>query len=275
MQVRSLEERATGTVQVDGPDGTSTTRKLEGRDCDEVVAALAVVTALAIDPYGDAAKESPPKPQPSASAPPAAPPAVTPIGTETPPQEQDLRLPLAASAPAIIDDDWLTGAGYAAMSAIGPGMSSGGSVFVGYEPVKGPTLAPRLRITFSFLPPASKVVEQQEGRISWLGARLQSCPVATYGRGLAVMPCVSLGLGSAAAEGMMPGGKRSSMGWADVGASLQGQLDLVSWLVIDAHAGLIAPLTRYTLVVDQPATTFYETPAVGGEIGAGLAVRFP
>jgi hypothetical protein len=56
---------------------------------------------------------------------------------------------------------------------------------------------------------------------------------------------------------------------------LQWQIDLADWLVFDAHAGLIVPLTRYTTVFDYPPVTVYKTPALGGEISAGLAVRFP
>src|SRR6185436_14410986 len=72
----SSDGETTEHLALRGADGTDTERKVSGDTCSEVVSALALIAAIAVDPEPAANPKPAPAPQPPPIAPPAAAPAL-------------------------------------------------------------------------------------------------------------------------------------------------------------------------------------------------------
>jgi hypothetical protein len=252
--------------------GASVVRAVRGETCDEVVSAIALVTALAI--------EAGPS-EPGASAPPkeSSPNAATAPKLEAspkPPSSRTLRTPEPDTLA------WSIGVEGSMSSWLGPGLSLG----VGLFGEVGTYAGPSGRITL--LRATSHALVEHRDRPSVFRpadftaylARVGGCPLALgLGSGFRVLPCASLGLGQLEGEGQesegLSPGRSGAILWADALAELRLDWTLSDSLVFSAEGELGVPLLEHRFRFRGPTQHVFVVPDVGGGGALGVAWRFP
>jgi hypothetical protein len=115
-------------------------------------------------------------------------------------------------------------------------------------------------------------------QVSWLAGRVSICP-ARIGVGpyLDVVPCIGTHAGVVWASGLPLNGSgegRSSLSpWIDGLAELRLDLKLADSLFMQLGFEVIAILSRYDLVFDNPKTFVFRMPATTAAGSLGLALR--
>lgn len=267
VHVQALGALFHGQLEIRLPDGRTTLRNVDAAVCDEVSSALALITALTIDPNAltggsrrnreDTSDDSPRSPpSPSASV------------TATPPPESH-----EASPPW----RWSAGAVGHTTFVVSPTRGYGGSLFVETEAPDASRLGPSVRMGI-FLNKSDVDLPQGAGAdFQWALAEVDGCPARLGGARLALHPCVAFRLGVIHGEsrGISHPQQRSSL-WSDVGPLLRVRLAATDRLLLEAQAGLVIPLHRTTFeITDMGASrTAYSVPRLGGSAGIGVAYRF-
>jgi hypothetical protein len=259
-----------------GRDGV--VRDIDGESCDEVVSALALVTALAIDPNASMAPKPPPAPLP---APPPTP-------TVDPP-EQAHRLPpdlLADPLPVLVDvapppeppaSRWLVGARALADVAVAPRALLGGGLFA--HRLLDARFAPSVRLALDVA--GTGGFDAGPGGVWFLRVlgRVQGCvfslrPVSW----LSVDPCLELQGGALHAEGVLQGAvhfvRQTTIAWAGAGLLPRVGVELGS-ATLDLQGGPVFPAVRHAFVFVDPAYTISTVPPVTVTMALGLGGRFP
>jgi hypothetical protein len=253
--------------------GAAVVRAVRGETCEEVVSAIALVTALAIEagPSERGVSAPPAETSPSTGTAPkieAAPNASRSRGLRAP--EPDL---LA----------WSFGVEGSMSSWLGPGLSLGVGVFGEVGTYAGPSgRLTLLRAT------SHALIEHRDrpgvfrpADFTATIARVGGCPLALgLGAGFRVLPCASFGLGQLEgegqeSEGLSPPGSGAIL-WADVLAELRLDWTLSDSLVFSAEGELAFPLFGdERFVFKGPQQDVFVVPDVGGGGALGVAWRFP
>jgi hypothetical protein len=234
------------------PPSARATRQLAGDTCEQVVAALALVAALTIDPNASAPPLSPPPPPPSPPSPPPPPP-----------------MPRARIW------HFETGVGAGVTSGVVPDVLFALGPFVEGNVDFG-ALAPALRLSFQGAPATSYSVDGGgTASFRWWLATVEGCIRWTIGAfGLA--PCARFGFGVLQADGTevtIPRGEARR--WADAGGLLRLRWSPVPFLFLEGAGGVVLPLTRDRFHFDAPDVTIHRAEAAGGLLGGDVGVRFP
>jgi hypothetical protein len=179
---------ARGTLKIDSASGSST-RVVPGADCAEVLRAVELIVALALDPNADlssdpepAAPSEPPEPpvptsRPTAEARPPAPPAPPPPRASDP----------SRRSPAT---ELSLGAAAFAASAIAPEVVVGGGALANLALRTPGPWSPSARLTLLASLPADTTSTAGDARFTWLAARLDACPLrGALSTALSVRPC--------------------------------------------------------------------------------------
>ncbi|HEX6766608.1 MAG TPA: hypothetical protein VF103_14040, partial [Polyangiaceae bacterium] len=252
--------------------GAPVVRAVQGETCDEVVSAIALVTALAVE--AGPTQESEPAPSSSAVTPPAPPPEA-PVAPA--PQRH---APLPSPKPDVVA--WSVGLQGGVSTWMGPAPNLGLGAFVDAGPYRGPSgRLTLLRSTSRALVPVKGEASTfRRANFTALVARLEACPIVVgLGSGFRLLPCVDLGLG--ALEG---GGEKSealspvsstTIFWADVVPTLRVDWTLSDSLVFFGQAEVGLPLVSHTFLFKNPDDTVFEVPRVGVGATLGVAWRFP
>lgn len=238
-------------------EGRTVTRELSAEDCAEVVAGISVVTAVAIDPrLGETEREAPKTSAPAAPAPrPANPP--------------PLRAPPAAERAA----PWSLGVHAGAVSDVAPVWSLAAEVFSEF-PLAGAVAA---RLSFGFADSAEFERGDASFRFWLLEGRPQLCPFPLEAGVLRFVPCVGAELGAVHGEGhesprvTEPAGTTGF--WLAVAAVSALELEIAGPLFLELQGLVRVPLLARTYVLETPAETAFETPAVGFGAFLGLGAR--
>lgn len=261
-------------------------RSIRGGVCDEVVSALALVTALALDPRASTAAKRPaavvspaPPAPPSLPSGPAAPPPE--IVALPPPEIVGPPLPVVpapevppASSPP---PGWLLGARVATTFAVTPRPLFGGGAFVerGFGGRWGGAL--RLAVDVG----ATGAFDAGPGRVSFLEgtARVEGCAFSwAPARRLSITPCLAVEGGLLHGQGI-PGGALTTLEQATVpwaAASFLPRIGVtLGSVTIELQGGPVFPLVRRTFVFHDPAYVIHEVPPVTGTVGLGAGVHFP
>jgi hypothetical protein len=271
-------ERATGTLQVTQAAAEPTRREFSSSSCAEVGSALALVTALTLDPnarteqlpaHGAASfaptaglvvPEAPPPAQPTPSPAPRPAPAAP-----APPQP-------AAPAPSKGFVAWLgpaatVGLGYAAEPLVAVGLSLGArSPKNGWSP--GFQLTPLWAGTGETGPAAAG------GAFSWAVGRLEGCPVRlALAEPLSFEPCVAAEIGRVSARGTAAEITPVSVErwWFAAGPTFSLHFSRGSWFA-RAGALLLVPATRDEFVFRAPDRSIQQASPllVGGSLALGF-----
>jgi hypothetical protein len=279
-----------------GEGGDLRARDVNGPTCDEVVAALALITALKIDPQASLAPR-PPAAEPrssdvagpsSDSSPP--PPLSPPTETRTvvlPAQSVPVRVPLrpqisARSTPApppapALALRWTLGVHASVAFAVAPRALFGGGPFVELRVASGLGTSFRLAAEVA----STGTVELGPGgALFTLGiGRLDSCPAFLRPtRWLALAPCLGAEGGILRGQGV-PGRvisevKQATVPWASLGPLLRVAADAGDVVRLDVQGGPQFSLVRRSFVFDTPEVLIHEVPAVIWTLRLGIGVSF-
>ncbi len=260
--------------------GATASREVKGLNCGEVVSALALFTALAIDPNASAmpvAHEESAAPSAS-SAPPPAPAAAAPAAPKPTDADDAIRESSAIrrdatqpGAKLLLGARGVAEGGFAGGSAV-PSASLGGALFV-----HGSTSGlGSYRLSGAYF--ATNTVSAASFRL-WTG-RLDGCPVEIrLTRGIALEPCLALEVGRVEATSKETAELTSSTAhrwW--VAGDLLGRLRFApfSTLFAEIEAGPSVPFSRYVFLLGTEADTLgqvHKVPAVGWVVGLGFGAR--
>jgi hypothetical protein len=278
-------------------EGDARAREVDGATCHEVVAALALITALKIDPEAslaprprgseapspilndvpesapEAPRVSPPPavapapPTPLASRPPVTPPPRRPassasIAEPSPPSPATLRTTLGVHVSAAF--------------LVAPRGLLGGGPFVELQTDLG------LGASFRFAAEVTTTGALDFGlgvaRFTRGVVRLDACPaLISAARWLTLAPCLGADGGFLRGEGL-PGGlitevKQATVPWASLGLLGSATFGLGSLLRIDVRGGPQFPLVRRSFIFERPEVVIYDVSPVTFtlHLGAGLS----
>jgi hypothetical protein len=275
VRVRTVGASFSGRLEIRSPDGRTAVRNVDAHICDEVSNALALITALTIDP--NALTGSPKRAGKSQVEP-------TP-GSAAGPDRQ--RSPLSAAAVATLppsatleaSQPWRWSAGLLghATFLVSPTLGYGGDIFVEAEAPASSRLGPAVRMGIFLNQSDVELPTGGAARFQWALTEVDGCPVRLGGTRLALHPCLVFRLGVIHGEGRrisLP--KRTVSLWSDAGLVLRLRLAVTARLLLEAQGGIMLPLHRPTFdIMDMgSSTTAYSVPRLGGSAGIGVAYRF-
>jgi hypothetical protein len=255
--------RSIGRIDIRDPDGARSVREVDGPDCAEVVSALALIGALAVDP----AALAQPTPAPVAPAVPPEPPAAGPV------------------APPTHASKWALGMGADAVAtgAVAPWIVPAASGFLelsGESP-----FAVVMRLSVAYAPAWTRQadsVRSTDSQFWWWALRAEGCPLRVgIGSGSHVNACATFDAGRLGAKGTPNGGSvqvggADACAWYAPGALVRVDQTLGRGLFLEAEADAFFPLVRQKFVfsVDGRPAEEHRVPAVGGAARAGIGYHF-
>jgi hypothetical protein len=291
VEVQEGARESQGSLVIVGADGAaSSVRTVRAKTCDDVVRALALVAALAIDPEAKTAPRVDPVPVSSTAqgAPPAPTATALDAGTDAESPDAAPRLPETTSRPGRpAPPEPREPAEPPARTTASLGLALGleGAtvlearpspvVVVGLDIARNRLISPwiALRLARSFEGEAA--TSAGTAKLVFSSAALEACPLRLrVAEPLALFPCGRVAFGFVEAEGAGVTTPASALrGWGDVGLHARAALHLAGPLHLDGHVGARVPLFRDTYFVDT-ATTLYEIPRVLLAFGGELRVAF-
>jgi hypothetical protein len=274
--VRPTGTAYAGHLSLVGRSGHISERDVEDTLCSDVVDALALITALAVDPNAQlAATASSAAPAPATTDSSAA--EVIPLVEAPAPRSRpsipkeapsQRRRPVATPArpfPAT----FAVGGTFATMAGIAPDTLVGGGAFGAVESKSDRWLAPSLRLTL--LAAENGAFATRDASFLLLAARLDVCPLRLGRPELSLRPCVGADLGAVEAKGIdaVAGGtgKLGTEPWGDLQAllRLRGEPGLAH-VFVEGEGGVFVPLNRSSFVYDHPVHIL-DTPWLVGVLG--------
>jgi hypothetical protein len=268
VEIRTDDAGATARLSFIDSRGAPVVRSVRGQTCDEVVSAIALVTALAIDAGPSPAGE--PAPAVASAPPPAAPPA----STERAPKGN--KRFVRAPEPDVLA--WLVGVHASVSTWLGPSPNLGVGVFGEVGAYAGASA--RLTLLYST---SHELVGLPDGtfrRADFMAfvARAEGCPHAfALGAGFRFVPCLALGVGWLEGKGdeeNVNPWKRGGHPWVDLVPTLRFDWTVSDSLVFFAQGELGVPLVREKFIFEGPEQDIFEIPAAGVGAAFGMAWRF-
>ena len=261
VSIREVPGGLSGRIELRGEEGATSAREVKAQSCDQVVAALAIMAALAIDPDASTAPLPKPKPAPKPLPPkPAAKPAPRAASTEPPPSLQShwkAGVSLAVLA-GVFDDPALAVRPFVELAREGPQRW-------GYT------------VRLSAARFESKVrVSEGTGEFALYSGRLEPCPAHLRAWDpVWISACLALDPGWLRARGADVTPRQSvSRFWFAAGATARIELRLFEILALEASGELFFPFVRDRFFVGTDSTV-HRTGAVGGGGAISLGVFFP
>ena len=257
--------RVHGRLLVTAVNGETAVREVDGATCDEVAEALALMTALAIDPHASLA----PIPRPAPPSPPPPAPPAPPLATmnaavaEKPLQPPSSRWRLAAGAHA------------GAAGGVAPVLAAGMDAFVDATLARASVWSPSARLLLAYNEALPVSTTAGTAKFWRLVGGLALCPLRleVIASTLALVPCAALDVGAVDATGTdTPNGRHERRTWLDTGITGRLEWAVGARVSLEVEGGALFPLFRYHSTF--PTLAVYDTPLVAGFAGAGAAVRF-
>ncbi len=240
-----------------------TTRDVSGVTCAGVASALALVTALAIDP--DSLRSAAPAPPPAVP-----PPAVVPA--QAPPVIPETR-------PASIERwQWRSGARAELGQFVAPRLPLGAGAFLelgqGGERTSGLDVW-SVRASMHYA--ATGTVQRAAGaaHFNWAALRLESCVLRLRLASTASLDaCAAVDFGALHGSGEVAQPAAPLRPWFSVEPLVRLPWFFSGPVFLEAEAALILPLRRETFVF-EPRTVYYEVAPAGPAVAFGLGYGFP
>ena len=260
VEVASRGATVHGRLALTDRAGALANREVDGATCEVVVEALALMTALAIDPQASLAPvpQRPPPPAPLLPAPPV----------------RAIAAPEPALAPPVL---WhfALGAHEDATSGETPDLMFGGNVFLEASVHRDSILAPSARLMVKLSKSSPFPTSAGTAHFSRLLGGVEVCPLRLDVRGgvLAFVPCGVFDAGTLHAAGSDTARARAeSRIWLDAGAAARIEWVLTRRVALEVEGGALFPVTRDHFRF--PTLPVYDVPAVGGYASIGVAMRF-
>ncbi|XXX74446.1 hypothetical protein WMF30_43045 [Sorangium sp. So ce134] len=275
--IERLDRRFTGRLGVRAADGAASDRDVAGDTCDDVVAALAVVTALAIDAQAADAPATAVAPMASApaSAAPATPPQVG-IGRAAPPAPPPPvgGEPTPPPAPAADAEARLTLGAQLLFGEMIGAPSFGARIFA--EPPIAAVDRGVGPLRFDADLAASSDPPAAGGAASLLLAALaaDACPLGAALGGVLLAPCARVegGLLAVSRRGVAPA-RSVTRGWLAIALPVRARVQLGGPFALDAEAGVRMPLLRASVLAEGAAAA--APPPIEGVAAVGLGMTIP
>lgn len=249
--------------------GDETVRSATAATCKEVVDALALITAVALE-------ASPSAPTTAASAPAAteaaAPGATPPAPTETPLPIADGPFELSPTETSDPAKRWGLVGLAAAQAVTTPGTGSALGFGGAFELWSDPRATRVLRLTVIQTDTLPLTDLAPRAWLRWTWARADGCPLR-FGSAVMIHPCfgVSGGAIESGSDAIDSVGSRARP-WLAIGAGVRVAAGGEPWFVT-IDGGVVAPILRDTFVLERRGTS-YRLPPVLLSFTAGLGLRF-
>jgi hypothetical protein len=271
VRITRREQRSVGKVVL-SRGAASRTREVESDECGEVASALALITAIALDPRASAGSAPVAPPAPAAPpAPPRPPEVVAPLPPAIP-----WAPPPPAPPPAPVERRWIAGAHVAAAFGVTPRPLLGGGLFG--EHAWGGARGASLRLSVEL--GATGSFDVGPGGASFLRgtARVEGCPFLRPVRGIGLSACAAAEGGFLRGEGLPRGSIASvqvaTVPWAALGLVPRVAIDLGAVALLGLEGGPMFPLIRRSFVFEEPAFTIHDVPPVTWTARIGVGIRF-
>ena len=292
-----------GRLAIEESADPASLREVTGERCAEVVSALALITALAVDPQ---ASTAPPArlPPPRPPAPPIGSEVAAPGGSSAPaaaPPPPRSRLPPNHPAPYLPPPSWASlevaplpvipgvaeargpswrfsvGIAVAALGGIAPTLAAGGTFFLEAARVDRGALAfaPSLRLTAIQADSGYVSVAPAVARFQLRMARAEICPARLLlAASVSLGACASFDVGAVLAEGWGVSESQSRQRpWAAPGVGGRLRWAIAEEIELQIEGGGSFPLVRDTFFV-APNTDVHAVPAAAGWLAGGVGVHF-
>jgi hypothetical protein len=270
LQVRLLETRryVLGELRMVDDRGGSETRRVQGANCGDVVQALSLAAAVALDP----SVLLPPTvtiPAPATAGPTNAQPAIP------QPSAASVETPKAADAPSSPSGPrFELGAAAAGSALLSSGVSPGISVFGRWTPARSGAFRPTVGMAVTHL---RNDVLQSPGaaQATLTGLVLNACGTGWGASVITVKPCGLVMAGLISVRGHQVARTSSvDLLWLSAGAVVRMGMLLGRGISLDLEAGAVAPLLRREFYTTLPSHVVERTPAIAPMAGLGLAYGF-
>lgn len=263
VEIRSTDTGFTGSVSV---DAAARPREVEGPRCDSVVRALALVTAVSLDPNAALSTEPITEPPPPVPVP-VAPPPVAPAPAEPPPPapaKEESTMPSFAFG---ADGTLLFGPAPSPLYGLGALIELGTS-----------SREFLLRIAGARSFTGTVAAGSGEARFDLTHGELAGCYLPIRSR-ISLLLCAVTDVGSIQAEGEpsddLTQTKTSTRLWTASGARLGFDFRIAGPLYAESSMGVLIPWRSQSYVFDNPKETLYESAPVALDLHLGLGVIFP
>jgi len=300
VRIAARGERYQGDLRIVDAAGRESQRHLEGT-CADVTAALALITAVALDPSAAAAPEAlasaattttPPvaTPGPASPASPASPPPPKPEPSQ-PAAPPEAKAPPPPAPPAATDEKgvlqgagvkdgashgwaWSIGAGAAVTSGIAPQLLLSIPVFVDVVRRAPGVVAPAFRLRFERAEKGPAPAGGESASFVFTTGSLEACPLTFSLSRLLFWPCARVEAGEleAAGAGVTPV-RSSTRPWVTAGGVLRSRVTVYGALFAEIEGTAFAPLVRDRFFL-EPDTTVHRAPAFAGGGAAGIGASF-
>ncbi len=253
-QVTLTNGAAHGRLVIVSSDGTRSVRDVPGQSCAEVVEAMALISALTLDPDASTAPLGPHvavRPRPVVHRP---------RHMETPRERWRFELGMRLSA----------------SGAIAPGVAAAVEPFVGLEHDTGRVFAPELRLAVLRSAESAAKTNLGVAGLVWTAARLSACPVRWPPESsLFLSPCALFDAGVLQGRGRNTHEPRNATAaWIAPGLAGRVVWQLVRPLSLELEGGATFPLERDSFFF-APRDRAFKVPVVGAIGSIGLTARLP
>jgi hypothetical protein len=269
-------------------------RRVEG-GCGDVVAALALITALALDPTASTASDIGTGSALSAATSPgqAPPPAPPPAAAAPPPQTPKVEVPAKAGdahaispksdAEPLSEEDarahpwgFSIGAQASVTSGVAPVLVVSVPAFLDIWRRSDRLVAPALRLRFEHADSGTVTVQglAAGADFGWTAGSIDLCPIAWAPGRMRLWPCLRGEGGAIVASGTGVSPSRSgTRAWVSVGLVVRARLTVIGSLFLEVEGGAFAPIERDRFFV-EPNSTVQQAPVVAAAGAAGVGVTF-
>ena len=262
-RIELTPEGAIGRLTITEPSGEESSRLVESENCEDLVEALALVVALAIDPHASLQSPKPPPEPPPEPLPEPEPPPPPPAPPPQPPAE-----PVEWQAEVLV---------HAILAAgLAPGPLPGARIGAGFGTTSPGWLLPSVRVSVALTTERTFVEEAGSASFRWTALSLEACPlqVPLLPRVVSVRPCAVGEWGWVQATGAEIVDSRSvSARWLAAGGLASLGVSPGRLLRFEARASAISPITRDRFFLGTELAHRHPPFAWRTEIGFG--VRFP
>jgi hypothetical protein len=225
-------------------------REIASADCDDLVQALALSTVLSLDRSADAAGPDPVVVKQAAEA--------SPVGARS---------------------SWMVGGGASNLFLLPSQAMLAASLFVesgrpSWPPGFG-LRRPDIRLALGYA--RNGLVGEERAQFILVDASLSICPLgAGLSAAVSMRICGSGEAGMLSGEGISVSSPRTSRFlWAAAGAVARLRWAASRRLVVEAHAGAVAPLERTTFIFEMPRVEVAKVPAFVASAGLTVGVTIP
>jgi hypothetical protein len=254
-----FSDEAEAVLEVRSVDGASSRRTISGQTCDEVMRAVALVTAVLIDPRAEQRSAEPAEVRRPVEMP------------VSPTSRVERREP-----PVVRQWHWAVGFSGSITSAIAPKAVVSPRPFVELATERPAADYAALRLSATRASSGTTTTEFGTARFTWTAARADACffwglPAA---RTWDFEPCATFDAGRLEGSGSeAPDARTVNVTWLAPG--LLDRVRFRGWapLLIDLEAGAFFPLSHYRFYF-EPGTTAHQVPTVGAHAAIGVGLFF-